>query len=105
VSLPFKLKPRSPVDTFLADGAKSLLREIIVPENNYSVGKKIVQLDFPKRAIIAMISRNDKFLTPNGTTEIEPNDMLIVLTEDVKTMEEVYVNLGLEIKTPEEEEI
>lgn len=105
VSLPFQFKPRSPVDAFLADGAKSLIREIIVPEHNYSVGKKIVQLDFPKRAIIAMISRNDKFLTPNGATEIEPNDMLIVLTEDEKSMEEVYENLGLEMKIPEEEEI
>lgn len=104
VALPFQSKPRSPVDAFLADGAKSLIREIIIPENNHSVGKKIVNLNFPKKAIIAMISRNDKFLTPNGATEIEPNDMLIVLTEDEKSMEEVYENLNLEIKIPEEEE-
>lgn len=105
VALPFQAKPRSPVDAFLADGAKSLIREIIIPEHNHSVGKKIVHLDFPKKAIIAMISRNDKFLTPNGATEIEPNDMLIVLTEDERSMEEVYENLNLEMKIPEEEEV
>lgn len=103
VALPFKSKPRSPVDAFLADDAKSLIREIIIPEHNHSIGKRIVQLNFPRKAIIAMISRNDKFLTPNGATEIEPEDMLIVLTEDEKTMEEVYENLGMEMKIHEEE--
>lgn len=103
VALPFKVKPKSPVDAFLADGAKSFIREIIIPENNHSVGKPIVQLKFPRKAIIAMISRDDKFLTPNGTTEIEPNDMLIVLTEDRETLREVYESLGLDIVKEEEE--
>ncbi|MFO7719857.1 MAG: potassium/proton antiporter [Gillisia sp.] len=103
VALPFKVKPKSPVDAFLADGAKSFIREIIIPENNHSVGKPIVQLKFPRKAIIAMISRDDKFLTPNGTTEIEPNDMLIVLTEDSETLREVYESLGLDMIEEEEE--
>ena len=102
VALPFKVKPKSPVDAFLADGAKSFIREIIIPENNHSVGKPIVQLKFPRKAIIAMISRDDKFLTPNGTTEIEPNDMLIVLTEDSETLKEVYESLGLDMIKEEE---
>ncbi|MFN4764495.1 potassium/proton antiporter [Gillisia sp. Q332] len=103
VALPFKVKPKSPVDAFLADGAKSFIREIIIPENNHSVGKPIVRLKFPRKAIIAMISRDDKFLTPNGTTEIEPNDMLIVLTEDSETLKEVYESLGLDMINEEEE--
>lgn len=105
VALPFKVKPKSPVDAFLADGAKSFIREIIIPENNHSVGKPIVQLKFPKKAIIAMISRDDKFLTPNGTTEIEPNDMLIVLTEDNETLSEVYESLGLNMIKEEEDNL
>lgn len=103
VALPFKVKPKSPVDAFLADGAKSFIREIIIPENNHSVGKRIVQLKFPRKAIIAMISRDDKFLTPNGATEIEPNDMLIVLTEDSETLKEVYESLGLDMVKEEDE--
>ncbi|HSM64131.1 MAG TPA: potassium/proton antiporter, partial [Gillisia sp.] len=105
VALPFKVKPKSPVDAFLADGAKSFIREIIIPENNHSVGKRIVQLKFPRKAIIAMISRDDKFLTPNGATEIEPNDMLIVLTEDSETLREVYKSLGLNMIKEEDESL
>src|SRR5690606_26174947 len=68
VALPMKVKPKSPVEAFLSDGTKSLIKEIIIPEGNYSVDRKIVELSFPRKAIIAMISRNGKFLTPNGST-------------------------------------
>ena len=102
VSIPGKVKPRSPVDTFLNEGAKSFLREIIIPEDNHIIGKRIVELKFPRKAIIAMISRNDKFITPIGSTEIEPNDMLIVLTEDQRTLVEVYESLHLNMEEEED---
>ncbi|HSP83246.1 MAG TPA: TrkA C-terminal domain-containing protein, partial [Gillisia sp.] len=102
VSIPGKVKPRSPVDTFLNEGAKSFLREIIIPEDNHIIGKRIVELKFPRKAIIAMISRNDKFITPIGSTEIEPHDMLIVLTEDQRTLVEVYESLHLNMEEEED---
>ncbi|MGY5848868.1 potassium/proton antiporter [Salegentibacter sp. F14] len=104
VALPMKVKPKSPVDAFMADGAKSLLNEIEIPENNHSIGKRIVDLKFPRKAIIAMISRGDKFITPNGNTIIESNDILIVLTEDKETLHGVYQSLNLSPKLKEEEE-
>ncbi|MDR9456512.1 MAG: potassium/proton antiporter [Salegentibacter sp.] len=104
VALPMKVKPKSPVDAFLADGAKSLLNEISIPENNHSIGKRIVDLKFPRKAIIAMISRGDKFITPNGNTVIEANDILIVLTEDKETLHGAYESLKLPPKLKEEEE-
>ena len=96
VALPKKAKKISPVDAFLSEGTKSLIREIIIPPDNYSVGKRIVDLHFPRNAIIAMISRNGKFLTPNGATEIEEDDTLIVLMEDQKNVENVYHSLHLQ---------
>ena len=101
VALPGNVKPKSPVDAFLADGIKSLIREITIPPDSFAAGKRVVDLHFPKKAIIAMISRNGKFLTPNGATEIEANDMLIVLLEDKRSLDNVYASLEL---PPEEEE-
>lgn len=103
VALPGKIKPRSPVDTFLNDGAKSFIREIVIPEESYIIGKRIVELRFPRKAIIAMISRNDKFITPSGSTEIEPNDMLIILTEDKDSLSAVYKTLEMDMHQEEEE--
>ncbi|SDL87147.1 potassium/proton antiporter, CPA1 family [Salinimicrobium catena] len=104
VALPGKVKPKSPVDTFLSDGAKSLIREITIPSDNFSVGKRIVDLHFPRKAIIAMISRNGKFLTPNGATRIEEEDTLIVLMEDERSVEAVYDSLQLDMETEVDEE-
>lgn len=104
VALPMKVKPKSPVDAFLSDGTKSLIREITIPRDNYSVGKRIVNLKFPRKAIIAMISRNGKFLTPNGSTEIKEDDTLIILLEDKKSLEGVYESLYLDPGETEDEE-
>ena len=95
VALPKKAKKQSPVDAFLADGTKSLIREITIPPGNFSIGKKIVNLHFPRNSIIAMISRDGKFLTPNGATEIREDDTLIVLMEDQENVEAVYHSLHL----------
>lgn len=95
VALPKTVKKVSPVDAFLADGTKSLIREITIPPDNFSVGKRIVDLHFPRTAIIAMISRNGKFLTPNGATEIMEEDTLIVLMENKQNVERVYHSLHL----------
>lgn len=102
VALPGKAKKISPVDAFLADGAKSLLREISIPQYNSSVGKRIVELGFPRKAIIAMIQRDDKFITPKGTTEIESGDVLIILTEDKNTLTDVYESLNINPRQDEE---
>lgn len=96
VALPKKVKKKSPVDTFLSEGSKSLIREIHIPKDNFSIGKRIVDLHFPRNAIIAMISRDGKFLTPNGATEIQEDDTLIVLMENQENVEAVYHSLHLD---------
>lgn len=105
VSLPSKVKKKSPVDAFLEESAKSLMKEITIPPNHPSVGKRIVDLEFPRRAIIAMIMRNGKFITPNGTTTLADQDTLVVLSEDNQTVREVYTQLGLPEEGEEETSI
>lgn len=102
VALPSKVKPKSPVDIFLSDNAKSLIREITIPEDNFSTGKRIVNLEFPNKAIIAMIMRDGKFITPNGNTVILPLDTLVVLFENKETISEVYKKLNITLLENEE---
>ena len=59
-------------------------------EGSYSCGKKIVDLDFPKNAIIAMIERNNNYITPHGATEIDSKDKLIVLSDKQEAIIDVY---------------
>src|SRR5690606_2891498 len=95
VALPNKAKRKTPVDIFLSDSAKSVLEEIYLENDNPSIGKKVVDLHFPKNAIIAMIKRGDKYITPNGTTVLEEQDALMVLAENRDGMEQVYATLNV----------
>ncbi len=94
VSLPEKVKPKSLVEVILSDSIKSELIEIVIEENNPIIGKKIIQIGFPKTAIIAMIQRENKYITPNGSTLIEPNDRLLILSENKTTLKAVYFTLN-----------
>ncbi len=98
VALPDKAKPKSPVDLFLSDRVKTEMAEIEIKSDGFSVNKKIIELDFPKTAIIAMINRENNFITPNGSTEIKANDTLIVLSDSNEAMNKVYECLDMDMR-------
>jgi len=82
VSLPNSEKKLSPVDKILLDESKSHLQEIEIPNSSGVIGKRIVDLNIPSGAIIAMITRDNNFITPKGDTKVKENDILLILTED-----------------------
>lgn len=43
-----------------------------------------------KTAIIAMIKRGEKYITPNGSSMIEPHDVLMVLSDNQTGIGQVY---------------
>ena len=61
--------------------------------NLRKTGKKIVDLGFPKNAIITMIKRDDKYITPNGSTVINLNDALIILYDKPEGLEKIKESL------------
>lgn len=93
VGLPEKVKRKNPTEMFLSEHPRTEMQEIIISNDSVAVGKKIVALTFPRTAIIAMIKRDDKYITPNGATVIEEDDILIVLSDSKQGMDLVYENL------------
>ncbi|MGE0088937.1 MAG: potassium/proton antiporter [Bacteroidales bacterium] len=96
VSLPLKAKPLSLIEKFLYDPPKTIMREIEIGNDCSRIGKKIVEIGFPKNTIIAMIKRGDKYLTPNGSTIINSKDVLIVLSDTEEGIEKVNALFGIE---------
>jgi len=90
VALPERVKPKSSVELFLSDRAKTVMAEIEIPDDGFAVGKEIVELHFPKTSSIAVINRNGKFITPSGSTVIEANDVLIVIADNQQSISQVY---------------
>jgi len=87
--LPARVRPKSPVEVLLNGDEKSEFAQITIPDNSPVVGKRIVDMKFPKKAIIAMINRDNKFITPEGSTVIQENDVLMVFSEDNDSLEQV----------------
>jgi potassium/hydrogen antiporter len=95
VALPEKVKPLAPTEAFLSDRPKTIMKEISINNDSYIVGKKIVDLAFPKSAFITMIKRESKYLTPSGSTILEANDVLIVITDNEEGLSKVYESLNM----------
>lgn len=97
VALPERVKPLSPTDYFLTEHPRTAMEEIEIPQGGFAVNKKIVDLHFPKTAIIAMIKRDGKYITPNGATVIAPFDTLIVLSQNTEGIKMVYDTLQISL--------
>jgi cell volume regulation protein A len=95
VYVPDKIRRRSQLEIELSDGTKSELTEIILHEHSPCLGKPIVELHFPPNALIVMIKRNNKFITPNGATELQAGDKLTIMAEDRHALDEVLLITGI----------
>ena len=84
VSIPETVKVKRPAETILSDEARAEFFERHVSAGSPAIGKRIVDLNFPKSAVIAMIRRDNKFLTPSGSTVIQDKDVLMILSESKK---------------------
>jgi cell volume regulation protein A len=72
---------------FKLENPKTVMKEIVVKEDFATVHQRIVDIGFPKNVIVAIIKRNDKYLTPGGVTIIEPNDTLFVFSDSQEGLE------------------
>ncbi|MFO7656364.1 MAG: potassium/proton antiporter [Bacteroidales bacterium] len=94
LTVPEKAKQRTPTDMELEDSIKSMLTTITIPEDCEAIGKQVVELKLPKTILISIIQRNNKYITPNGATEIMANDRLFIISENKEDVEKVNECLG-----------
>ena len=96
VAMPKEEKTITEIDKFLSNIPRAALKEIQVTPDCYAVGKKIVNLGFPKDTVIAMIKRDGQFIIPGGSSKIEENDKLVVLSESEEGLDQVNECLRIE---------
>ena len=74
-------------DRFI-DDEKAVMKEVKISKNSIVVDKALHELNLPKNIIIAMISRNKKFIIPDGGTKLHENDRISILSENKESMDE-----------------
>ncbi len=82
LDLPLLDKKRYPIEFEKVEGIDAELMDVIVPYNSEAVGKMIKELNVPEKCLILLISRNNRFTIPSGSTVIEGGDVLLVLAND-----------------------
>jgi cell volume regulation protein A len=70
----------SPAVAHLAGRGESALFTVAVHPESPAVGRRVVELPWPRDALIVVIYRGNEFFAPNGATVIEAADRLVVLT-------------------------
>ena len=95
VDLPPKAKRRVGFDFEAGDNIKSEMQEVIIDHSAFAVGRRIVDLHVPSTVNILAIKRGPYFIAPNGETKLLENDLLQVLAEDSKALEQFYEALGI----------
>lgn len=87
--MPEEVKPMSEIEKFISDIPKSSLQEFEILPDFQAVNKRIVDLNFPKSAFIVMIKRKGEYIRPGGSTELEAEDVLMVLADKQEDFEKV----------------
>lgn len=90
-----KSQQGSAAETIQQEHPSSILKKITVSKDSEIIGKKIVDLNFPQNSIIAIIERNKLIFTPNGSTVIESNDVINIITDKEENLLKVYECLCL----------
>ncbi len=88
VSQPFRKTRNISIDIEVGDheDVKSKFAQVVLPKGSSAVGTSLVELGFPKKAVISLIIRGSKYITPYGSTILEAHDKLLVVAEDATSM-------------------
>lgn len=79
---PIRPRPRMPLEFERTTGSlRTSMMELVVPPDSRATGQPIIRLGLPPGALVAMIQRDGEYLVPNGGTEFQPGDVVLVLGE------------------------
>lgn len=76
--------------TTIADG-KAEIMEALVSEGSVLIGKKLFEVELPKKSLVGAIIRGEDVVIPSGSDEIQQGDKLIVFTlkDSIKQVEKL----------------
>ena len=68
------------ISTVSIKGEAAEALEVIAHEDSPIIGKKVMDLDFPKGCLVLCFQRGDEVVIPRGDTVIEQQDRLIIIS-------------------------
>ena len=82
VDQPMSARPRIPLEVVSGQGLHADLKEIQIEPASEAVGKAIYQLKLPLEYLIILLLRDNEYIQPNGSLELQEGDILLSLSDD-----------------------
>lgn len=82
-------KKEVPLEIVLSDNVLSEPIEYVITKSSKAHGRKISEINIPKNALIVLIYRDGKYITPRGSTEIHAEDILFIMTDDLSAVNQL----------------
>ena len=82
VDEPLRVKKRRPIELEVNEGIDASPNDMIVPFGSKAVGVPLMKLGIPAKALIILVTRKERFFIPDGSTELQDGDILLVLASD-----------------------
>ncbi|MDQ4145304.1 MAG: potassium/proton antiporter [Actinomycetota bacterium] len=61
------------------EGGAADVHEIIVPEGSPAAGRRLVDLDLPRGALVVLVTRDGESRVPQGSTVLKPGDTVLLV--------------------------
>lgn len=90
-------KPQNKLETFdveLSDDIKSIMSEMTLEEEHLSRGNRIMDMPMPENTLVVMVKRDEHYFVPTGSTELESGDVLLLISDNEKTLQDTYIQLA-----------
>ena len=85
----------SAFDVNMHGGMKSALTEVEVNETMLEGGHTLKDITLPENTLVMMVCRNGEYFVPQGKTELQVGDKLLVITDRSEELESTYKDLGI----------
>jgi cell volume regulation protein A len=77
---------------------KSTITEITFDETILEKGNRLMDIALPEHTLVTTIKRGDDYFIPKGDTILQPNDALLIITNNEDALAETYQNLGIDYR-------
>ncbi len=74
---------------------KSALTEIAVNENLLGNGCMLKDITLPENTLVMMVCRDGEYFVPQGSTELQVDDQLLVISNRSDELEKIYKSMGV----------
>jgi cell volume regulation protein A len=85
----------STFDVDFPDDIKSSMSEITLTEAHLARGNRIMDMPMPEKTLVVMVKREEHYFVPTGSTELEPGDILLIISDNERSLKETYAKMGI----------